>query len=351
MEHDELSRDWDAAARAAMGQKNPSATDWMIRISEQQDSLTVTHELLERALEGAAWVGQLERGSHTDYRHWQLFVQYASRKRWSTIRRALEVKNGIHVGYCQPRRGSVAECVEYCSKTTTRVEGPYRHGEIVMRDGQGKRTDLETISSMIRSGERTLHDVLLDPDLSPRVARYTSYLERLQGEVDMERARGSLREVKTLYMWGPAGSGKSRWVWEQYHGEAYRVTDYRHPWDSYRGQSVIVLEEYSPNAANGQRHCLLLEDLLSVLDVYPMELPARYRNGWAAWSTVIILSNMPLSDQYPGLDPRQRAALERRMGHVFEKRTWNDQPPLPCVPLPPAGVQGSAAAVDDDDVF
>lgn len=345
----DMTREWTAAERAAMASKNASATDWMIRISERQGDLTVTHELLERALEGAAWVGQLEQGATTDYRHWQLFVQYPSRKRWSTIRRALEVKNGIHVGYCQPRRGSVAECVEYCSKTSTRVEGPYRHGEINARDGQGRRTDLDTISSLIRSGERTLHDVLLDPDLSPRVARYTSYLEKLQGEVDMERARGQLREVKTLYMWGPAGSGKSRWVWEQYHGDAYRVTDYRHPWDSYRGERTIVLEEYSPNAANGQRHCLLLEDLLSVLDQYPFELSARYHNGWASWDTVIILSNIPLDEQYPGLDPRQRAALDRRMGAVFEKRTWDDQPPLPCVPSAPAGVQGSDLV--DDDVF
>lgn len=345
----DMTREWTAAERAAMASKNASATDWMIRISERQGDLTVTHELLERALEGAAWVGQLEQGATTDYRHWQLFVQYPSRKRWSTIRRMLEVKRGIHIGYCQPRRGSVAECVEYCSKTSTRVEGPYRHGEIAMRDGQGKRTDLESVSALIRSGERTLHDVLLDPELSPRVARYTSYLEKLQGEVDMARARGQLREVKTLYMWGPAGSGKSRWVWEQYHGDAYRVTDYRHPWDSYRGERTIVLEEYSPNAANGQRHCLLLEDLLSVLDQYPFELSARYHNGWASWDTVIILSNIPLDEQYPGLDPRQRAALDRRMGVVFEKRTWSDVPPLPAVPQAPAAVQSPAA--DDDDSF
>lgn len=349
--NNDMTREWTATERAAMADKNPSATDWMLRISERQGDLTVTHELLERALGDAAWVGQLEQGSHTDYRHWQLFVQFPSRKRWSTIRRMIEVKNGIHMGYCRPRQGSVDQCVEYCSKSSTRVEGPYRHGEIKLYDQAGKRSDLQAIHDLIRSGERTMHDVMLDPELSTRVARYTTYLEKLQVEVDMERARGQLRQVKTLYMWGPAGSGKSQWVWDSYGGDAYRVTDYKHPWDSYRGQSVIVLEEYSPNASNGERHCLLLEDLLSVLDRYPFELSSRYHNGWAAWDTVIILSNMPLSDQYPGLDPRQRSALNRRMGVVFEKRTWDDVPPLPAVPLPPAGVQGSAAADSDDDAF
>lgn len=345
---EELPHEWNVTERSAMADKNPTAADWMIRISERQGDLVVTHALLEEALGDAAWVGQLEHGSHTGYDHWQLFVQFKGRKRWSTIRRMLEVKRGIHVGYCEPRHGTVDQCVEYCSKSSTRVEGPYTHGDLQLHDQAGKRSDLQALSDMIRSGERTLHDILLDPEWGSRALRYTAGLERLQGEVDMARARGSLREVKTLYMWGPAGSGKSRWVWEQYHGDAYRVTDYKHPWDSYRGESVIVLEEYSPNTANGQRHCLLLEDLLSVLDVYPFELSARYHNGWASWDTVIILSNIPLSEQYPGLDPRQRAALNRRMGVVFEKRTWGDVPPLPCVPSAPAGVQGSAA---DDDSF
>lgn len=345
---EDYTREWDAVERAAMGQKNPTSTDWMIRLSARQGDLVVTHELLEQALEGAAWVGQLEHGSHTGYDHWQLFVQWSSRKRWSTIRRRLEGEYHIHVGYCKPRHGTVDQCVEYCSKSSTRVEGPYSHGEIAMRDSQGKRSDLEALSTMIRSGERTLNDLLLDPTWSHKALRYTSGLEKLQALVEQERARDQWRPVKTLYLWGPAGSGKTRWLFDQFPG-AYWPDDYRHPWDNYSGERVLILDEYAPSDRVETR-CLPFQELLHVLDCRQIQLNARYRNNWSAWDTVIICSNIPIDEQYPGLKPAQRAALERRLGCVFEKRTWDDVPPLPCVPSAPAAVQGSAG-VDDDDVF
>lgn len=346
---EELAREWNAHELAAIAEKNPAATDWMLRISEQQDGLVVTHELLEQILDGFSWIGQLEQGSKTDYRHWQIFVQSTARKRFSSLRKLFEKRNGVHLGYCRPRQGTVSQCVAYVTKQATRIDGPYSAGQIQMKDGQGKRTDLQELSSMVLSGEKTVSELLLDPELSPRLSRSLGYFKALEAEVKRKRATAAVREVKTLYLWGAAGSGKSRWVEETYGRSAYKVTDYRNPWDSYSGQSVLVLEEYSPNKLGSERHCLLLEELFSVLDPYPMELHARYENNWAEWDTVIVISNLPLSEQYPGMNERQRPALNRRFGAVFEKQTWADEVPMPCVPTPPAAVQSSAADVDDED--
>ena len=59
-----------------------------------------------------------------------------------------------------------------------------------------------------------------------------------------------------------------------------------------------------------------LEFLLKVLDRYPLQLPARYADRWAAFSRVVMLSNQPIKAAYPGVHaavPEQWRALTRRV--------------------------------------
>ena len=54
---------------------------------------------------------------------------------------------------------------------------------------------------------------------------------------------------------------------EQYsYSGVYRVTDYAHPFDSYQGEDVLLLDEYNSN--------FKIRDLLNYLDGYPLTLPA-----------------------------------------------------------------------------
>ena len=91
----------------------------------------------------------------------------------------------------------------------------------------------------------------------------------------------------------------------------YRVTDYAHPFDSYAGEEVLLLDEYASN--------FKIRDLLNYLDGYPLTLPARYSNRVACYTRVYIISNLCLTKQYPEIQyqsPATYAALLRRIQKV-----------------------------------
>jgi len=92
----------------------------------------------------------------------------------------------------------------------------------------------------------------------------------------------------------------------------YRVTDYAHPFDGYRGEDVIVFDEF-----RGQ---LKIYEMLNFLDGYPLELPCRYANKQACYTKVYLISNIPFDQQYPDVktkEPETWLALKRRI-HKFQ---------------------------------
>lgn len=93
------------------------------------------------------------------------------------------------------------------------------------------------------------------------------------------------------YVRGSTGYGKSRNILDS-HGDSYvyRVTDYKHPFDAYSGKNVLVFEEF--------RSDLPIGNMLNYLDIYPLQLPARYNNRQACYNFVYIGSNWKLEDQY-----------------------------------------------------
>ena len=60
--------------------------------------------------------------------------------------------------------------------------------------------------------------------------------------------------------------------------------------DAYHGQTVIVFEEFDSQ--------IPVQQMLTYLDRYPVELPARYYSRTACYTTVYLLSNLPLESQY-----------------------------------------------------
>jgi hypothetical protein len=76
------------------------------------------------------------------------------------------------------------------------------------------------------------------------------------------------------------------------HGytNVFRVTDYQHPFDNYKGQENIIFEEF--------RSSLRIQDMLNYLDGYPLELPCRYANKIACYTHVYLITNIPLESQY-----------------------------------------------------
>ena len=92
------------------------------------------------------------------------------------------------------------------------------------------------------------------------------------------------------------------------YAACYRVTDYKHPFDTYDGQDVIIFEEFRGGLKHG--------DMLNYLDGYPLLLPCRYFNRQACYTKVFLISNIPPEYQYPKINSESRAAFFRRIHKI-----------------------------------
>lgn len=271
--------------------------------AEGGHGLTVD-ELCER-LSPYAWAGQIEL-AESGYRHYQVLIHNTEPVRFSTL------KNRLPKAHLEPRRGTLREALAYVTKEDTRIESLPGNGAITASDGPGSRIDLTVMRQAILDGA-TPNEVLLH---DPQAFRYGRHLRELHEAAQAARWRTETRDVKARYLWGATGVGKTHSILNEHGSEnVYRVTNYRHPFDQYDGQSVLALDEFY----GGVEFNLLL----NMLDPYPMQLPARYANKWAAYEVVYVISNVPLSKQYADVqfkNPEGWKALLRRFESNVEMR-------------------------------
>lgn len=138
------------------------------------------------------------------------------------------------------------------------------------------------------------------------------YIEQARQTLLEDRYKNEWRTLEVTYIWGETGAGKTRSVMEEYgYSNVYRVTDYTNPFDSYKGQDVIMFDEF--------RSSLQLSAMLTYLDGYPVELPCRYANKVACFTKVYLIPNIPLEQQYPNIqreEPESWNAFKRRIHTV-----------------------------------
>lgn len=281
-----------------MNKKDSKSRSWLLTLPEAKyDKAT-----LEAKLGNYTYIGQLEEGSETGYRHWHVLIEQKSPIRFSTL------KKKFPIGRLETRRGTVAEALAYVTKEETSLGVTIQNGLIEAAEKTSKPSRLEQLHARVLAGE-SVNQILLD---DPKAWFYGRNLERLANAVAVENSK-KLRDVEAVYLWGKTGVGKTRSLWERYGNSMYRVSDYSHPWDSYKGEKVLVLDEFY-----GQ---LAFSLLLNVLDRYPLEIPARYANKQANWEKVYLVSNVPLENQYADIqrfNPNGWEALNRRIGEVRE---------------------------------
>ena len=64
-----------------------------------------------------------------------------------------------------------------------------------------------------------------------------------------------------------------------------------------------------------------IEDMLNYLDIYPLNLPARYNDRTACYTKVYITSNISLYEQYKDVQiyrPETWRAFLRRIDKIYE---------------------------------
>ena len=247
---------------------------------------------------------------HTHHTH-IYFVSQTSAIRFSTVK-ALFPTAHIEVakGNSEENRDYIQKSGKWkdSSKADTAISDSFEEfGELPV-ERQGTRTDLTVLYNLIKDGLSNFEIMEYNPDFMMNLEK----IERARQAVREQQYRDTFRKLETTYIWGNTGTGKTRSVMEQYsYSGVYRVADYSHPFDSYSGEDVLLLDEYGSN--------FKIRDLLNYLDGYPLNLPCRYANRVACYTKVYIISNLSLLQQYPDIQvesPATFSAFLRRIHKV-----------------------------------
>ena len=227
-----------------------------------------------------------EKGTY----HTHLFLYRRTSIRFIRLKKIFPT---AHIDYC---RGTAQENREYIrkggkhegtDKELTNLPDTFEEFGECPQEEPGKRNDLNELYGLIRDGLSD-YDIL---EMNPKYMLQLNKIERCRQVVREEEFKNKFRKLTVEYWFGDTGLGKTRTVMEHFGYEnVYRVTDYRYPFDGYRGQDVLVFEEFY--------NSIRIQEMLTYLDGYPLDLPCRYANKTACYTKVYILSNVPFDEQY-----------------------------------------------------
>jgi hypothetical protein len=244
---------------------------------------------------------------HTHHTH--IFIYRKNTLRFSKIKKTFpEAHIEAAKGTCQENRDYIRKEGKYenSNKTETNLRDTFEEYGECPKEEQGKRNDLETLYDMIKDGY-TDYQILEE---NPNYMKRLNDISRVRELMRYEQFKHTTRELHVEYWSGKGGIGKTSGVFKQYGYEnVYRVTDFRNPWDGYRGEDVVLFDDFI--SSNYE-----ISKLLIWLDIYPLELPCRYNNKTACYTKVIFTSNLPLAKQYTYIQtdcPELWKALLRRI--------------------------------------
>lgn len=245
--------------------------------------------------------------------HTHVYMAFQNAKEFSAVQRRFY---GAHI---EAAHGSHQENRDYIRKDGKWKDDPKHDTNLPdtfeesgeLPEEPDKRTkQSEAILAMLEEGA-TNAEILRE---FPSAMNHLPRIDQARQTLLEEKYRKEFRDVQVFYIFGKTRVGKTRSVMEKYGYEnVYRVSDYAHPFDSYAGQDVLLLDEF--------RSSLPLTQILNILDGYPMKLPCRYTDRQACYTKVYIISNIPLHKQYTDIqfdEPEGYDAFLARIKESYE---------------------------------
>lgn len=294
--------------------KDTKSRKWQITINNPTEK-GYTHdrikELLKELPQLVYWCMSDEIGENMTY-HTHIYIAKENAIRFSTIKKLFpvahfEMANGTSI----QNRDYVFKEGKWIKdkKADTNLKNTHEeYGEIPI-ERQGARNDIHDLYDMIKDGMSN-YDIMEE---NPTYLLQLDKIERARQIVKEEKYKNEFRNLDVRYIFGQTGVGKTRGIMEMYgYVNVFRVTDYQHPFDNYKGQDVIIFEEY--------RSGLKIQDMLNYLDGYPLELPCRYANKIACYTKVYIITNIELECQYEEIQKNYKDtwhAFLRRINKVI----------------------------------
>lgn len=229
-------------------------------------------------------VGQLEQGHKEAHFHIQFFMNFSKTARVSKI---TKVDKRIHVERVTVNNGAD----QYCMKEDTRVEGPIELG--IKPFNPSKKTDWDKIKEQAKQGN--LENI-------PSWV-YVSHYNKLKAIAKDHMQFKDKDHLRGIWIWGKAGTGKSRWVRAQCKESLYPKLCNKW-WDGYQGEKYVVMDDIMP------QHNILAQQLKIWADRYDCILETKGGAVHSNYEYFIITSQYSIDQIFE--DEKDREAIHRR---------------------------------------
>jgi len=242
----------------------------------------------------------VDEGRERGTRHLQGFISFKNPRSFGGVSRLCR---GWHI---ERMRGTIEQCVSYCSKQDTRdTEAGFEfieRGTRPMGAGTaGKRCDLDDVGSLIKSGGRP-RDVF-ESDAGAFI-RYNRGI--LAAVALFEPKRDFVTDVYWFY--GPTGSGKSRAALLE-APDAYWKDPSSSWWDGYDRHADVIIDDYRADFCK-------FSQLLRLFDRYPLQI--QFKGGTCQFVAKRIFVTCPKGprDVWSGRTEEDISQLMRRIKEV-----------------------------------
>lgn len=268
-----------------------------------------------------------EIGVETKKLHIHCFFYARNPVKFSTLRNSKFPDADLDI---EESKGSAQENRDYCfkegkwlgdPKEDQKLDDPNARvewGELPMSH-QGKRSDLAILVDLIREG-------LSDAEIlavNPNYMNMLSHIAQTRLAIRSNEVKDQWRDIDITYCFGATATGKTRFYMEsEGYSNCYRITNYKTQslWDGYNMQDTVIWDEF--------RSQIPISSMLVYLEGYPnFSLSARYADKVAMYHKCILISNIPLEDQYPDVQresPETWQAFLRRINRVVHYKSKDE---------------------------
>jgi len=217
--------------------------------------------------------GQLELGQN-GLLHWQVAIYTSERPTVAQLKARLPA--GVHVEAARNGRA----VFDYVHKDDTCVDAEYRFDYGTLPIQRDSPPDWNLVRDNARAGR--LDDIPADI-----LVRYYGNIQRIHVD-SLQLPRRD--DIECFLYWGEPGTGKTRRAFEEAGDTVYVKTATTKWWDGYRGETSVIIDDFSG---------LIRADYLKTwLDRYPCSVEvkggARPLNARKIWVT----SNHPIEKWY-----------------------------------------------------